>query len=82
MRNVETFYPKKILDASYKSPYGKTFRDYRNQLELSHQQIILIKKLCKKIKIKPFFSVLDIDSFKKLKKYNLIIKYPQLFLKI
>ena len=77
MRNVETFYPKKILDASYKSPYGKTFRDYRNQLELSHQQIILIKKLCKKIKIKPFFSVLDIDSFKKLKKYNFnLIKIP------
>lgn len=77
MRNVETFYPKKILDKKYKSPFGKTFRDYRNQLELTDDQIKLILKLGKKLKIKPFFSVLDIKSFKRLKKYNLdLIKIP------
>ena len=77
MRDVETFYPKKILNQKYKSPYGKTFRDYRNQLELSDDQIKLIIKLCKKLRIKPFFSVLDIASFKKLKKYNFdLIKLP------
>lgn len=77
MRDVETFYPKKILEKEYKSPYGKTFRDYRNQLELSNKQIELIIKICKKLKIKPFFSVLDIISFKKLKKYNFdLIKIP------
>ncbi len=77
MRDVETFYPKKTLDKEYKSPYGKTFRDYRNQLELNKEQIDLIFKLCKKLKIKPFFSILDIPSFKKLKKYNLnLIKIP------
>lgn len=77
MRNVETFYPKKILEQKYKSPYGKTFRDYRNQLELNNNQIELIIKLCKKLKIKPFFSVLDAVSFKKLKKYNFdLIKIP------
>ena len=59
------------------SPYGKTFRDYRNQLELTDEQIKLIVKLCKKLKIKPFFSILDIDSFKKLKKYNFkLLKLP------
>ena len=77
MRNVETFYPKKILDKKYNSPYGKTFREYRNKLELSTTQINLIVKLCKKLKIKPFFSILDIASFKKLKKYNFdLIKIP------
>lgn len=77
MRDVENFYSKKILDREYKSPYGKTFRDYRNKLELSAEQIELIIKLCKKLKIKPFFSVLDISSFKKLKKYNFsLLKIP------
>ena len=77
MRNVETFYPKKILDKKYLSPYGKTFRDYRNQLELTDEQIKLIVKFCNKLKIKPFFSILDIDSFKKLKKYNFkLLKLP------
>ncbi len=77
IRDVETFYPKKILEKKYDSPYGKTFRDYRNQLELTNEQIELIIKLCKKLKLKPFFSVLDIISFKKLKKYNFdLLKIP------
>lgn len=77
MRNVETFYPKKILDKSYNSPFGKTFRDYRKKIELTDDQIKLIIKLCKQIKIKPFFSILDKDSFNRLKKYNFeLIKIP------
>ena len=77
MRNVETFYPKKVLDKEYKSPFGKTFRDYRNQLELTDHQIKLIFNLCKKLKIKPFFSILDIQSFKKLNSYQFdLIKIP------
>ncbi len=77
MRDVESFYPKKILDTSYRSPYGKTFRDYRNQLELSDKQIKLIINYSKKIGIKPFFSILDIKSFQKLKKYQFdMIKIP------
>jgi hypothetical protein len=55
MRDVKNFYSKKILDREYKSPYGTTFRDYRNKLELSDEQIELIFKLCKKLKIEPFF---------------------------
>jgi len=76
-RNVETFYPQKILEKEYKSPFGKTFRDYRVQLELTDHQINLIINLCKKLKIKPFFSILDIKSFERLKKYNFeLIKIP------
>ena len=37
MREVETFYPKKVLDQKYKSPYGNTFREYRNKLELNER---------------------------------------------
>ena len=77
IRDVETFYPKRILEKKYNSPYGKTFRDYRNHLELTNEQIELIIKLCKKLNIKPFFSVLDIISFKKLKKYKFdLLKIP------
>ena len=77
MRDVENFYPKEILDEKYKSPYGKTFRDYRNQLELSDDQVKLIINQSKKIKIKPFFSILDINSFEKLKKYTFdLLKIP------
>ena len=77
MRDVENFYSQKTLEKEYKSPYGKTFRDYRNKLELTNEQIELIIKLCKKLRIEPFFSVLDIVSFKRLKKYNFrLLKIP------
>ena len=77
MRDVESFYPKKILEKEYKSPFGRTFKDYRNQLELTDEQVKLIFNYSKKIGIKPFFSILDIKSFQRLKKYNFdLIKIP------
>lgn len=77
VRDVETFYPKKKLNEKYISPFGNTFRDYRNQLELNDDQIRLIFSHSKKIGIKPFFSILDIISFKRLKKFKLdLIKIP------
>jgi sialic acid synthase SpsE len=77
IRDVENFYSQKILEKEYKSPFGKTFRDYRNKLELTEEQIELIIKLCKKLDIEPFFSILDIVSFKKLQKYNFrLLKIP------
>jgi N-acetylneuraminate synthase len=77
VREVETFYPKRILRQKYKFPYGNTFYDYRKKLELTDDQIELIFSLGKKFKIKPFFSILDKPSFQRLKKFNLnIIKIP------
>jgi N-acetylneuraminate synthase len=77
MRNVDTFYPKEILDAKYKSPFGNTFREYRKHLELNDDQIKLIIQLCKKNNIKPFFSVLDLQSYERLKKYKFdLLKIP------
>ena len=71
MRDVETFYPKKKLNEKYDSPYGKTFGEYRKQLELTNKQIDLILKYSKKVGIKPFFSVLDIKSFERLRKFKI-----------
>ena len=50
-RKINSSLLKKILNQKYKSPYGKTFRDYRNQLELEDEQIELIIRFCKKLNI-------------------------------
>lgn len=76
-RNVDTFYTKIELNKKYSSPFGTTFRDYRKKLELNIKQIELIIGECKKFNIKPLFSVLDIESFNVIKKYNFdYIKLP------
>ena len=76
-RDFENFYTKKQLNKYYNSPFGKTFYDYRKKLELTSEQIKYIKKLGKKFKIIPFFTVLDINSFKFIKKFKFpIIKIP------
>lgn len=77
IRDVESFYPSKMLKSEYKSPFGKTFYDYRKKLELSDKQIDMIKKISNELKIIPFFSILDKLSFLRLKKYNFnILKLP------
>ena len=60
-------FTQKILSQKYKFPYGNTFYDYRKKLELTNEQIELIISLGKKLGIKPFFSILDIPSFQRLK---------------
>ncbi len=62
-RNVETFYTQKELSAKYFSPFGTTFRDYRNQLELSQEDFIYLDNLCKNLNIKWFASALDQISY-------------------
>ena len=65
------------MNKKYNSPFGKTFREYRKKLELNTIQINLIIDQCKKHNIKPLFSVLDIESFNIIKKYNFdYIKLP------
>ena len=76
-RNVETFYSNEKLDQSYNSPYGTTFRDYRNGLELNLKQFKWLDTFCKKIGMKWFISVLDIESYHFIKQFNPeIIKLP------
>ena len=76
-RNVETFYSKEELSAKYKSPFGNTFRDYRNQLELTNEDFIYLDTLCKSLNIKWFASALDQISYEFLVNTNCYaIKLP------
>ena len=67
MRDVETFYSKEKLNEKYESPFGKTFREYRNALELDQNQLKLIEKYSNELDLKYFFSALDIKSYKTIK---------------
>lgn len=63
-RDVESFYTADQLNAPYKSPFGNTFRDYRNQLELDADDFAFLGRLCEKLNIKWFASALDEPSYR------------------
>ena len=63
-RDVETFYTPEQLAAAYKSPFGTTFRDYRNQLELDADDFAFLDALCNRLGIKWFASALDEPSYR------------------
>ncbi|MBT7623926.1 MAG: hypothetical protein HN595_05300 [Flavobacteriaceae bacterium] len=67
MRDVADFYTKDKLNESYESPFGSTFREYREALELDEGQLKLIERYSKKLDLNYFFSALDIKSYNKLK---------------
>lgn len=76
-RDVDTFYSQYELNLPYKSPFGDSFRDYRLSLELSDEDFKEIDKLCKKLGIGWFASILDLRSFQSFRKFNpKIIKLP------
>lgn len=76
-RDVETFYSKEQLDAKYVSPFGDTFRDYRNQLELSHGDFEFLDQLCKSLGVRWFASVLDQPSFEFMMQFSPeLVKLP------
>ena len=62
MRDVESFYSSHVLDGSYPSSFGTTFREYRNALELSDEGFSELAKLAKELGIGWFLSVLDEKS--------------------
>jgi len=69
-RNVETFYPPERLDALYNFPFGKTYRDFRNRLELSVEDLRALDEECTKVGIDWFVSTLDWPSFLSLKPFK------------
>lgn len=76
-RNVETFYTQEQLSAPYTSPFGKTFGDYRRQLELSGEDFEFLDGLCKRLGIEWFASILDEPSYKFILDFNPpLIKLP------
>lgn len=76
-RDVETFYSKADLEKPYVSPFGSTFRDYRNGLELDFFGFKMVDKWCKEYGINWFASVLDLPSYLFIKQFNPeLIKLP------
>ena len=76
-RDVETFYTPEQLAAAYKSPFGTTFRDYRNQLELDADDFAFLDALCNRLGIKWFASALDEPSYRFLMEAGIhAIKLP------
>jgi N-acetylneuraminate synthase len=63
-RDVETFYSAEQLAAPYRSPFGKTFADYRHKLELSADDFRFLDDLCRRIGLQWFASLLDEASYR------------------
>lgn len=76
-RNVETFYSQDQLDGKYVSPFGLTFREYRNALELDEADFLFVEDLCTELGIRWFASVLDEPSYRFMQQFNPdMIKLP------
>lgn len=76
-RDVESFYSKEQLQSAYASPFGKTFGDYRHQLELSVDDFEFVNNLCKELNIGWFASVLDQPSFRVMMEIGVpMVKLP------
>lgn len=76
-RDVDTFYNAETLAKPFRSPFGKTFRDYRQRLELSKTDFDWVSSYCKEIGIGWFASILDEPSFEFIKQFEpVLIKLP------
>ena len=75
------FYDKKKLLKKYLTPISKNFFEYRKNLELTKDQIEIIKFYKKRYDLKVIFSALDIENYFDLKKKVLsILKFHLQFL--
>lgn len=76
-RDVASFYTKDQLSAPYISPFGKTFADYRYQLELSGEDFEYLDSLCKRVGIAWFASLLDKVSYEFVMQFSPpLVKLP------
>lgn len=76
-RDVEGFYTHEQLQSPYVSPFGRTFGDYRRQLELDADDFAFVEALCREIGIGWFASVLDRNSYEFMRQFEpRLIKLP------
>jgi N-acetylneuraminate synthase len=76
-RDVATFYTAEQLASSYVSPFGRTFADYRHQLELTRDDFAFVDALCRDLGIGWFASVLDRPSFDFIRQFDPdLVKLP------
>ena len=71
-KDIETSFPKKLLDRSYDGPnsYGKTYREHKKALELSDDEIKELFEYCKELDIICFATAFDQKSVKLLEKWD------------
>jgi N-acetylneuraminate synthase len=72
-KDVETFYTQEKLDSPYLSPYGKTYREYREIFEFDDEQFNRFDAECQKCNIGWFATVQDIPSLNFLAAFDLPI---------
>jgi len=76
-RDVDTFYSAETLAKAFKSPFGKTFREYRWGLELSNEDFEWVDTFCNQLGIGWFASILDEPSYDFIQHFNpALIKLP------
>ena len=76
-RDVASFYTREQLASPYVSPFGKTFADYRHQLELDRDDFDFVDGLCRQLGIGWFASVLDQPSFEFMLQFKpALVKLP------
>ncbi len=76
-RDVASFYTPEQLASPYVSPFGKTFGDYRHQLELSRDDFAFVDDLCRGLGLGWFASVLDRPSFEFMLQFDpAMVKLP------
>ncbi len=76
-RDVASFYTREQLASPYVSPFGKTFADYRHQLELDRDDFAFVDALCRDLGIGWFASVLDRPSFDFMRQFDpAMVKLP------
>lgn len=76
-RDVATFYTADQLASAYRSPFGRTFADYRHALELSRDDFAFVDELCRELEIGWFASLLDRRSFEFMLEFDpQIVKLP------
>ena len=69
-KDVKTFYTQEKLARPYKSPYGKTYGEYREIFEFSKEDTQRFDDTCREQGIKWFATVQDIPSLRFMQEFN------------
>lgn len=70
-KDVESFYSQDKLNSEFLSPYGKTYREYRQIFEFSKEDFQRFDKKCKELNIKWFTTIQDEKSMFDMLEFNL-----------
>ena len=74
-RNNKTLFSEEAYNKKYNSDnaFAKKYGEHREQLELKHKDLVVLKNLCKKLKVNFMCTPFDLLSAKKLKKIGVDI---------